>query len=431
MKKESLPSRSIEQQVRMLAEVLNTVGAFIYSKDLDGCYTYANQHVLDLFNKPLEDVVGYDDSHFFDLSVSTQLRENDQNVMRNAVTVENEESNLVKSTGEVRIYHTVKKPLFDEQGKVIGMCGVSNDITDERKLQDKLQEKETLLNIVLDNVDAHIYMKDEYRTFKYVNKKVANLFGLPESEIVGKKETEILPEEVAEHFYQSDKKVFDTGEKQTIEEVVEGDEGHTYHYLSVKIPFSFDDNSKHLIGFSTDVTELYRLKEEFRKQANTDPLTGLYNRRYFTENAIREFKRAERNNQPLSVVSIDIDHFKEINDEYGHPVGDQVLIAVSKNLLPNLRSEDVLARIGGEEFSIVLPDTDIQQAEVIAERIRQQQDDICLEGDWKGQIQVKVSAGVATKRADDENFDTLFSRADKALYSAKNNGRNQVYCYHN
>ncbi|GHF99024.1 sensor domain-containing diguanylate cyclase [Thalassotalea marina] len=418
----------LPQQVAMLSEILNTVGAFIYAKDLAGRYTYANQLVLDLFGQTQEQVIGKDDSHFFDLALNKGLTDNDQRVMQQGQVVEVEESNILKSTGELRIYQTVKKPLYDTNGNIIGMCGVSTDITERKRLENLVKEQNQLLDVVLNNVDAHIYMKDNHRTFKYVNSHVAKLFGLPAKEIIGKKETEILPDDVAEHFYQSDKKVFETGKRQRIEETVIDDDGNLHHYLSVKIPFKKEGQEPVLIGFSTEVTELFKLKEEFKKQANTDPLTGLYNRRYFVEHAEREFKRAQRNGQPLAVISLDIDHFKNINDKYGHPVGDQVLIEVSKNLLPNLRSEDVLARIGGEEFAIVLPETDLDKATVIAERIRRQQEEICLTGNWSGEIKVFVSVGVAVKESSDSDFDSLFSRSDQALYNAKNNGRNQVYC---
>lgn len=419
---------SLQQQVTTLSEILNTVGAFIYAKDLCGCYTYANQLVLNLFEQTKEDVIGKDDSHFFDVAINKQMMENDQLVMQQGKMLETEESNILKSSGEQRIYHTVKKPLYDQLGNIIGMCGVSTDITEKKRLENIVKEQNKLLDIVLNNVDAHIYMKDNNRTFKYVNSHVAKLFGLPAKEIIGKKETDILSEQVAEHFYQSDKKLFETGKRQRIEETVVGEDGQLHHYLSVKIPFKKEGEEPVLIGFSTEVTELFQLKEEFKKQANTDPLTGLYNRRYFVEHAEREFRRAQRNGQPLAVISLDIDHFKKINDQYGHPVGDEVLIAVSKNLLPSLRSEDVLARIGGEEFAIVLPETDLEQAAVIAERIRQQQEELCLIGSWPGEIIVHVSVGVALKRTTDSNFDALFSRSDQALYNAKNNGRNQVYC---
>ena len=424
----SLEGDNVSLQAKMLGEVLNNVGAFIYTKDLKGFYTYVNQAVLDLFDKKLEEVVGFDDSHFFDLDFSTQLNKNDQKVMLEGITVESEETNYIKSLKETRIYKAVKNPLYDTNGNIIGMCGVSTDITDEKKLQQTVKSQQHLLNAVLDNADAYIYMKDIDRTFQYVNSKVANLFGDTPENIIGKKDTEVLPIEVAEHFHLSDQKVFETNEKQIIEESSEDERGELRHYISTKIPYQLEEGIPALIGFSTDVTELYALKEQFKKQANTDSLTELYNRRYFTEHSEREFYRAKRHLRIVSLISIDIDHFKNINDCYGHPAGDKVLMSVAKCLLPCIRQEDILARIGGEEFSILLPETTLQSAKVVAERIRLNQSNLSITGEWKGEITLTVSIGVTCIKFEDDTFDDFFRRGDKALYQAKALGRNQVYC---
>ncbi|MGB1263276.1 MAG: GGDEF domain-containing protein [Cognaticolwellia sp.] len=181
-----------------------------------------------------------------------------------------------------------------------------------------------------------------------------------------------------------------------------------------------------MIGFSTDVTELYQLKEKFEQLANIDELTGLYNRRYFFDNANREFIRAQRHQQTLAVISIDVDHFKTINDKYGHPVGDQVLVKLAQLLIPMVRSEDILARIGGEEFSILLPDTSREKSHQAAERLRALLDNnpIILDNDVK--LPVKLSLGVSVIKASDACFQELYARSDIALYKAKSNGRNHV-----
>ncbi len=419
---------NVSIEAKMLGDVLNNVGAFIYTKDLRGVYTYVNQPVLDLFDKKIEDVIGFDDSHFFDLDLSEQLNKNDQKVMLEGVAVESEEINYIKSLKETRIYKVVKKPLFDTYGNIVGMCGISTDITDEKNLQKMVKSQKHLLNAVLDNADAYIYMKDIERTFQYVNSKVAELFGDRAENIIGKKDTEVLSTEVAEHIHLSEQKVFETNEKQIIEESLQDDSGEVRHYISTKIPYQLEGGIPALISFSTDVTELYALKEEFKKQANTDPLTELYNRRYFTEHAEREFYRAKRHLRIVSLISIDIDHFKDINDSYGHPAGDKVLMSVAKCLLPCIRQEDILARIGGEEFSILLPETTLQSAKVVAERIRLNQSNLFIEGEWKGKITLTVSIGVTCIKFEDDTFDDFFIRADKALYQAKALGRNQVYC---
>lgn len=417
---------AMKKHILLLETMLNNVGAFIYGKDIEGRYVYVNQAVLDLFEKSLDEVIGKDDSHFFDLPLSKQLKANDNKVMLEGAIIENEETNVVKATGSVHTYKVVKKPIFDEQGKVIGMSGISTDITEEKKLQKIVRQQKKLLDTVLNNIEAHVYMKNCEREFLYVNSKTAALFGRPVEDIVGRKETEILPPEIAEHFHQSDCKVFETNKKQVIDEVATDDDGNTLHYLSVKVPLLQEGELPALIGFSTDVTELYKLKEQFRKQANTDSLTKLFNRRYFVSQSEKEFHRAKRHNAPLSLVTLDIDYFKRINDQYGHPVGDAVLEQFAAALMPIIRSEDILARIGGEEFSILLPETAIDVAMTVAERIREEQEGLCMTGDWEGGITATVSVGVASLSAQDCHFEQLFKRADKALYQAKSLGRNRV-----
>ncbi|MFH6954336.1 diguanylate cyclase [Pseudoalteromonas sp. XMcav1-K] len=417
----------LKKRIAILERMLDNVGACIFSKDLDGRYTYVNQAVLNVFDLNEEDVLGKDDSHFFNLAKSQEVIENDRAVMQTGKVLEKEETNFVKPFNKEVTYHIVKKPIYDEDSNIIGLFGIANDVSEQRELESKVHEQNELLDIVLDNVAAHIYMKDDAREFMYVNAKVASLFGLPVSQIIGAKEQDILPEEMAAHFHQSDSELFASGKKQTIEETVTDESGNTRHYLSVKVPFE-QQGRRSLIGFSTEVTELYELKEQFRKQANTDYLTGLYNRRYFVEVAEREFKQAVRSGEPLALMSLDIDHFKRINDKFGHPAGDEVLKTLAKNLIGNLREEDVLARIGGEEFAIILPHTSFEQASKVAERIRDYQSchAIATEQD---DVLAKVSIGLVMREHDDDTFDSMFKRVDKALYQAKEQGRNRVVAH--
>ncbi len=419
---------NIDKPSNISEQILDSIDAYIYTKDLAGKYTYANQAVLELFGKNLSQVVGQSDEVFFDLNLSVQLQENDRKVMAQAIRVENEESNYIKALNEIRVYRVVKKPLFDHNGTVTGMCGISTDITVEKNLQHQANEQKLLLDTILNNINAHVYMKDSDRNFLYVNTQVAKLFGDRAENIIGKKDTEILSKEIADHFYQSDRIVFETKERQIIEEEATDDDGNTHHYISTKIPFHSPGKLPALIGFSTEVTELFQLKEEFKKLATIDSLTELYNRRHFIEQANKEYSRAKRYNLSLTLISIDIDHFKSINDNFGHPAGDKVLVAVSKQLQESLRQTDVLARIGGEEFSILLPETSTDDALVFAERLRKAQSQLRISGDWQGEIQLSVSIGISSYQANDIEFDALFSRADKALYQAKHAGRNQV-CY--
>lgn len=170
------------------------------------------------------------------------------------------------------------------------------------------------------------------------------------------------------------------------------------------------------------VITIAKLFEEVRKQAVTDPLTGLYNRRCFEENLEKEAERAFRLGQPFSLISLDLDHLKQINDTYGHHCGDEAITAISSVLKNKARSVDIPARIGGEEFSILLPGIDSNGAVTAAERFR-----AAIEATHVEKVgHVTASIGVATFLEHTKNLNELTELADRAMYLAKINGRNRV-----
>ena len=174
-----------------------------------------------------------------------------------------------------------------------------------------------------------------------------------------------------------------------------------------------------------NVSDLVRSAEEMADLAMKDALTGIFNRRHFTGRFDNEWKRSRRYNRPLSLLLLDIDHFKSINDRYGHDVGDQVIIAVARCCGVQTRDSDVVARIGGEEFAILLPETELSDAHVAAERLRRA---IAAESitSSAGPISVTVSIGAALSTTKLNDAAELMKQADDALYAAKRGGRNCV-----
>jgi diguanylate cyclase (GGDEF)-like protein len=168
-----------------------------------------------------------------------------------------------------------------------------------------------------------------------------------------------------------------------------------------------------------------RLYEKAILQAQTDSLTGLYNHRHFFELAKREISRAQRYKHSLTVAMVDIDHFKYINDTFGHPAGDQVLIAIANVCRKLFRNIDIVGRYGGEEFSILLPETPIETATEVAERFRYTIEKTAISY-HRRHISVTVSLGLAALRNDCTSLNRLIERADTALYHAKAQGRNRV-----
>lgn len=171
---------------------------------------------------------------------------------------------------------------------------------------------------------------------------------------------------------------------------------------------------------------LQNLNNRLEQMAHTDELTGLANRRRLYERAREEWSRSSRHSRPLSIMLIDFDHFKQVNDTFGHQTGDNVLSAAASLLLSMIRPEDLAARHGGEELAILLPDTDAVKAIEAAQRICHAMASLEHQADDGSTFQTTVSVGVATRNADDESPDSLIARADLALYHSKNNGRNIV-----
>jgi diguanylate cyclase (GGDEF)-like protein len=173
------------------------------------------------------------------------------------------------------------------------------------------------------------------------------------------------------------------------------------------------------------VQKLNETQLHLKLMSITDELTGLRNRRFIMERLEEEFQRARRSGRPLSLMMLDIDHFKQVNDANGHLFGDIVLRVVSMRIKAHLRRHDLVGRVGGEEFLVVSPDSGLDDTIMVAERIRKVVNDeaIC---DAVREVSVALSAGVTTMRENDTSVDILFSRADTALYKAKEEGRNRV-----
>jgi diguanylate cyclase (GGDEF)-like protein len=173
-----------------------------------------------------------------------------------------------------------------------------------------------------------------------------------------------------------------------------------------------------------------RKYDHMRRQVITDHLTGLYNRRYFMEQAEEVLRKSLRENQTMSVVMIDIDHFKRFNDDFGHETGDKVLQIVSGAMRQHVRKDDICSRYGGEEFALLLPDALGEPAAFMANRLRKTLADTRYTGlGLARDVAITISMGVATCPRDATDVTTLIDLSDKALYTAKANGRNQVVLY--
>jgi diguanylate cyclase (GGDEF)-like protein/PAS domain S-box-containing protein len=200
------------------------------------------------------------------------------------------------------------------------------------------------------------------------------------------------------------------------------------YFRSPRVPTALDrDLVEQGTRLAAIAIERAQASAALHRMATIDMLTGLPNRQHFFDLGQRELARGLRAGRPLAAFMIDIDHFKRINDQHGHGGGDEVLRAIGKRFAASLRGADVVGRLGGEEFAVLLPETELQTAILVAERLRRTVADTPVPLTEGGACHATVSVGVAMAAAGDD-LDRLLLRADKALYTAKNSGRNQVCC---
>ena len=286
------------------------------------------------------------------------------------------------------------------------------------------------------------------------NLTVANLMSVDRSKLVNNPLSRYILSEDADIYYQHRKKLIETGEPQVCELRMIRKDGTAFWarmeataaqnaegdpvYRTVLSEMTELKQAEETLLHSKEMLELANRELEqalAREQqlASTDGLTGLYNRRYFFELAAREFNAALRYQRRLAMLMFDMDGLKQINDTFGHAAGDRLLVMAAQTAAAQIRSVDVLARYGGDEFVVLLPQASAQKALPIAERIRTSIEAMRMET-GKGPLGITLSIGMAeiSHAPVDENVENVVQRADKALYTAKAEGRNRtvIYCEH-
>ncbi len=309
-------------------------------------------------------------------------------------------------------------------------------VRERRKLGNSAKQSESRWRELFDHMEEHVFSADLNGRFLQVNRACREALGYTEAEMLSLTVFQILHLEELVAWLGTMKRQW-AGEKIRIVEgriltksgkVIEV-EGNTELHFEQGVPV-------YLLSIFRDVTDRKRREREletYRKlleEANArletlaakDGLTGLNNRRTLQEQMTHQLKRAMRNGSPLSLLLLDVDDFKAFNDTFGHPAGDSTLQAVARLLADNARDTDFVARFGGEEFAVLLPDTGRDEALMIAERFRQS-----LEMTNWSQRDITVSVGVATLNDPHGCESMLVDQADAALYHSKRTGRNCVH----
>ncbi|MFQ5615751.1 MAG: diguanylate cyclase [Anaerolineales bacterium] len=303
----------------------------------------------------------------------------------------------------------------------------------KHEMEQKLRASEERFRAVVETANDAIITADSRGNIVSCNSSAQVMFGYSVDEVNGQPLTLIMPERYRKGHQNGLKRVVSGGESNIAEKTVEWvgiRKGGSEFPLELSLTTWQAGGKVFFTAIVRDITKRVQAEKKLRYLAITDSLTGIFNRRHFFELAERELERARRYNRLLSIILLDIDHFKWVNDTYGHATGDQALQALTTQCQESLRESDIFARYGGEEFVILLPETDLEQAQQVAERIRKEVADLSIHTAGNT-VSITISLGVASLVDREMTLDKLLARADKALYASKEGGRNRVTIFRN
>lgn len=291
---------------------------------------------------------------------------------------------------------------------------------------DELSLAKKRFEMMFENSASGILLVDDSCRIVMVNKRFCEIIGFFKDELIGQDAGIIHTEDASfETIRENFLKTKNSSYLKLKYQLKRKDNKHIWCEFFGS-PMELTKQETGVIWSILDITTEKELQNRLEQQAITDYLTTLYNRRYFTSRLEEEISKKRRNqNSAVSLMMFDLDKFKQINDSFGHLTGDSVLKKFADILKSNLRISDIVGRIGGEEFAMILPDTDIQNATVLANRIIKELSSQTINIDGQD-LNFTASAGVTALASDDVNSDAAMVRADNALYLAKKNGRNRV-----
>jgi diguanylate cyclase (GGDEF)-like protein/PAS domain S-box-containing protein len=325
---------------------------------------------------------------------------------------------------------------YDLQGRPLRMTATHTDITELKQAEDQLRQ----LSSAVEHSPAAIMITDRDGKIEYVNPKFSAVNGYTLGEVVGKTPRILKSDKTPPEVYVELWQTILSGKEWRGEFLNRRKNGQLYwEFASISAIVDSKGNITHFVSVNEDITarkeseeKIKRLNAGLEQLAMTDYLTSLYNRRYFMQRGAEEFKRTRRNKQTLALLMLDIDEFKKVNDTYGHEAGDMALQQAAAVLKASLRETDILGRIGGEEFAVLLPNTLLEEAVILAERVREILANTSFETLGEAlTITITICIGVAAYTEGMSNIDELLRHADMALYNAKHSGRNRVMKYEN
>jgi diguanylate cyclase (GGDEF)-like protein/PAS domain S-box-containing protein len=407
-----------EEVLREQAVIFDSIQDSIMLHDLEGRFLYLNENAWKTRGYTYEEMMGMTIKEI----IAPESEKGDPHKIKAA-------AEKMKTDGYMRIpvKHLCKNgdridvevyaKFITYHGKPCILKSI-RDITKQLKAQSEIEK----LSKVVAQIDDEVIITDMNGVITYVNQAFCDHTGYTQEEVFGKTPRILKSGEHDQSFYKALWKIILHGDVFRVTMVNRKKNGDLFYENKTITPLKDDvGNITGFVSTGKDVTLETQMHKEMEQIATIDKLTGIYNRYKFEELYLLESERSRRFSQPLSLILIDIDRFKSVNDTYGHHIGDDVLKQLAIIVQNNIRQIDIFARWGGEEFLVLSPSTDLENSQVLAEKLRL----AVAEAEFPMVKHVTISQGISVF-GEKDTFSDLFKRADKGLYYAKEHGRNQV-----
>lgn len=425
--------RDLQDELRFAEQMLDTIPSPIFFKDKNGEYRGCNRAFEEFCGLKRGDIIGKTAFDIFPRALAETYQVADKALLeKGGVQVHDAVIPAADGTNHDVIFH--RAVFRKEDGGINGIIGVFWDVTEPKRAEQALRRSEERFRRIVENAPFGVRLTDQKGTIYFTNRRFAEMVHYPLDQIATLQQWRLLA--YPDPVYRAEIKAVE--EKELEHMLATGQTSSPVREVRVtcgdglvrdmEVVATLDDNLVYWVF--NDVTARNRaeqaLREVLQAEALHDPLTALFNRRYLDQEIERDFARAARAGKPVAVVMADIDRFKSVNDAYGHDCGDRLLQTIARVLSSHIRQGDTASRYGGDEFTLVLPETTI---DVARQRIQHMCDmirDLSLSCDGKPVGAVTMSFGIAAYPRHGDTPEAVIKAADGALQDAKRAGRGRV-----
>jgi diguanylate cyclase (GGDEF)-like protein/PAS domain S-box-containing protein len=417
---------ALRQSEERYRTIMDAIHDDYYENDLDGNYTFVNDAFCRSVGYTMEELIGMNSRDIHPPEEFEKIYAEYKKLYRTGKPIKALTSTFIRKDGSYGFAEISAFAMRNEKGDIIGFRGVSHDVTERVRMEEALRQSEERYRTILAEIEEGYYEVDLAGNIRFVNKAACRQFGYSEKELVGSNYRAYVPKEDLKGVYKAWNKVYRTGEPLQSYPFTTVRKDGTQIFVENSVS-PLRDKSRSIIGFravSRDVTQRRQFEQKLADMATHDSLTGLPNRSLLSDRMTMALALSRRNSSRLALLMLDLDKFKVINDTMGHTVGDELLKAVAERLTNVTRKSDTVARIGGDEFVLVLPQiSSADVAGMLAQRILDAfQEQFVFDGH---QLKITTSIGIAVYPDDGKEIEILLKNADQAMYRAKEEGRDK------